>query len=165
MVCILSIMSSSREAAKPRRDIEEIARIVVDTAFQSGMPMLSLTFGAAIHDSESEKYARELFLRIEAKRDIKRNWLHADNGNPIRGATFAVTLANMGRFLSHSRPLVKNDNPFNIPPTSRLRAFACTKKAGRNESDINRHRLLPGGCTKRKHHEFLTRRREGAKRY
>ena len=41
-----SIMSSSREAAKPRRDIEEIARIVVDTAFQSGMPMLSLTFGA-----------------------------------------------------------------------------------------------------------------------
>ena len=28
-----SIMSSSREGAKARRDIEEIARIVVDTAF------------------------------------------------------------------------------------------------------------------------------------
>ena len=59
-------MSFSREGTKPRRDIEEIARIVVDIAFQSGMPMLS----------------------------------------------FAVTLANMGMFISHSRPLVKNDNPF-----------------------------------------------------
>ncbi|MEW8188711.1 MAG: IS3 family transposase [Candidatus Thiodiazotropha endolucinida] len=68
--------------------------------------------GWTIHDSESEKYARELFLRIKAKRDLKGTWLHADNGNPMRGATFAVTLANMGMFLSHSRPLVKNDNPF-----------------------------------------------------
>ena len=68
--------------------------------------------GWTIHDSESEKYARELFLRIKAKRDHKGTWLHADNGNPMRGATFAVTLANMGMFLSHSRPLVKNDNPF-----------------------------------------------------
>ena len=68
--------------------------------------------GWTIHDSESEKYARELFLGIKAKRDLKGTWLHADNGNPMRGATFAVTLANMGMSLSHSRPLVKNDNPF-----------------------------------------------------
>ena len=27
-------------------------------------------------------------------------------------SAFAVTMANMGMFLSHSRPLVKNDNPF-----------------------------------------------------
>ena len=28
------------------------------------------------------------------------------------GATFSVTSANMGLFLSHSRPTVKNDNPY-----------------------------------------------------
>ena len=68
--------------------------------------------GWAIHDTESETYAKQLFHRIKNKRDLKGTWLHADNGNPMRGATFAVTLANMGMFLSHSRPMVKNDNPF-----------------------------------------------------
>ncbi len=30
----------------------------------------------------------------------------------MRGATFSVWLANMGMFLFHSRPLVKDDNPY-----------------------------------------------------
>ncbi len=68
--------------------------------------------GWSIHENESETHARELFQRIKVKHDLKGTWLHADNGNPMRGATFAVALANMGMFLSHSRPMVKNDNPY-----------------------------------------------------
>lgn len=68
--------------------------------------------GWTIHENESEAHARELFFKIKTKHNLKGTWLHADNGNPMRGATFAVTLANMGMFLSHSRPMVKNDNPY-----------------------------------------------------
>lgn len=68
--------------------------------------------GWAIHESESEEHARALFERLKAKRNLQGVWVHSDNGNPMRGATFSVWLANMGMFLSHSRPLVKNDNPY-----------------------------------------------------
>ena len=68
--------------------------------------------GWTVHESESEEYARRLFRNLKSKRDLKGVWVHSDNGNPMRGATFSVWLANMGMFLSHSRPLVKNDNPY-----------------------------------------------------
>jgi transposase InsO family protein len=68
--------------------------------------------GWAIYDAESEVYAQDVFCRIKTKRNLKGTWLHADNGNPMRGATFAVMMANLGMLLSHSRPLVKNDNPY-----------------------------------------------------
>lgn len=68
--------------------------------------------GWAIHESESEDYARVLFGDLKARRNLQGTWLHSDNGNPMRGATFSVWLANLGMFLSHSRPLVKNDNPY-----------------------------------------------------
>lgn len=68
--------------------------------------------GWAIYESESEEHARELFEWLRARRSLDGVWLHADNGNPMKGATFSVWLATLGMFLSHSRPLVKNDNPF-----------------------------------------------------
>lgn len=68
--------------------------------------------GWAIHHEESEEHARALFERLRLRRNLQGTWLHADNGNPMKGATFAVWLATLGMFLSHSRPLVKNDNPY-----------------------------------------------------
>ncbi len=37
---------------------------------------------------------------------------HADNGSPMKGATFRATLERLGIEPSHSRPRVSNDNPF-----------------------------------------------------
>lgn len=68
--------------------------------------------GWSIHDSESEEFARQLFSQLQSKRKLKGVWVHSDNGNPMKGATFSVWLATLGMFLSHSRPLVKNDNPY-----------------------------------------------------
>ncbi|WP_181015333.1 integrase core domain-containing protein, partial [Alkalispirochaeta sphaeroplastigenens] len=68
--------------------------------------------GWTIQTSESEEHARNLFESIKRRRNLSGAWLHSDNGNPMRGATFSVWLATMGMFISHSRPLVKNDNPY-----------------------------------------------------
>jgi len=68
--------------------------------------------GWTIQASESEEHARHLFESIKSRRNLQGVWVHSDNGNPMRGATFAVWLATLGMFLSHSRPLVKNDNPY-----------------------------------------------------
>ena len=68
--------------------------------------------GWSVHHTESEEHARSLFESIRRTHNLKGTWVHSDNGNPMRGATFAVWLATMGMFLSHSRPLVKNDNPY-----------------------------------------------------
>jgi transposase InsO family protein len=68
--------------------------------------------GWTIQGSESEEHARRLFESISQRRNLKGVWVHSDNGNPMRGATFSVWLATLGMFLSHSRPLVKNDNPY-----------------------------------------------------
>ena len=68
--------------------------------------------GWAIHEEESEAHAQALFARIKRERNLKGTWVHSDNGHPMRGATFSVWLQNLGMFLSHSRPTVKNDNPY-----------------------------------------------------
>lgn len=68
--------------------------------------------GWSIHHEEHERHAKVLFEQLRRRRNLSGTWLHADNGNPMKGATFAVWLATLGMFLSHSRPLVKNDNPY-----------------------------------------------------
>jgi len=68
--------------------------------------------GWAVQERESEEYGRQLFESIKQRRNLKGVWVHSDNGNPMRGATFSVWLASLGMFLSYSRPLVKNDNPY-----------------------------------------------------
>ena len=68
--------------------------------------------GWTIQERESEEYGRQLFESIQRRQDLRGVWVHSDNGNPMRGATFSVWLASLGMFLSYSRPLVKNDNPY-----------------------------------------------------
>jgi len=68
--------------------------------------------GWSIQEEESEACAMELFERLKRERNLKGVWIHADNGHPMRGSTFSVWLQNLGMFLSHSRPTVKNDNPY-----------------------------------------------------
>lgn len=68
--------------------------------------------GWTIQSNESEEHARTLFHSIKQRRSLQGTWVHSDNGSPMRGATFSVWLATMGMFLSHSRPMVKNDNPY-----------------------------------------------------
>lgn len=68
--------------------------------------------GWTIQHSESEVHAKQLFESIKRQRNLNGVWVHSDNGSPMRGATFAAWLATMGMFLSHSRPMVKNDNPY-----------------------------------------------------
>lgn len=68
--------------------------------------------GWTIQTSENEDHARSLFESLRQRRKLTGVWVHSDNGNPMRGATFSVWLASLGMFLSHSRPLVKNDNPY-----------------------------------------------------
>ncbi len=68
--------------------------------------------GWTIYNEESADHAIALFNSIKTRRNLKGTWIHSDNGNPMRGATLAVMLANLGMFLSHSRPLVKNDNAY-----------------------------------------------------
>lgn len=43
--------------------------------------------GWSIHPEESEEHARALFERLCLRRDLKGTWLHADNGNPMKGTT------------------------------------------------------------------------------
>jgi transposase InsO family protein len=68
--------------------------------------------GWAIHTAESEEYARQLFLQIKRRKNLKGVYLHSDNGNPMKASSFSVWLISLGMILSYSRPLVKNDNPF-----------------------------------------------------
>ena len=68
--------------------------------------------GWAIHTSESEDHARELFLSVKRRRNLKGVFLHSDNGNPMKASSFTVWLISLGMILSFNRPLVKNDNPY-----------------------------------------------------
>ena len=57
----------------------------------------AVALGVPFYKCCSEKYARELFLRIKAKRDLKGIWLHADNGIPMRGAISCLLLPGRHR--------------------------------------------------------------------
>ncbi len=68
--------------------------------------------GWCIEDHESEDLAKALFERILRDTKVRPRFIHADNGNPMRGATLAVFLESLGITRSHSRPRVSNDNAF-----------------------------------------------------
>jgi hypothetical protein len=63
--------------------------------------------------------------------------LHADNGNPIKGATMKVTMDRLGVTASFSRPRVSNDSPFSealfrtckYVPTWPAKGFASAEEA------------------------------------
>ena len=68
--------------------------------------------GWEIHEYESVDIAKEMFMRLKMKYNMKGIHLHSDNGNPMKGATMIITLHNLGVIPSFSRPRVSTDNPF-----------------------------------------------------
>lgn len=68
--------------------------------------------GWTIEDHESEDSAIALFARVLRGRKTNPIFIHADNGNPMRGSTLAVLFDNLEITRSHSRPRQSNDNAF-----------------------------------------------------
>lgn len=68
--------------------------------------------GWCIEDHESAELAKALFERVLRDTKAHPRFIHADNGNPMRGSTLAVFLDSLGIIRSHSRPRVSNDNAF-----------------------------------------------------
>ncbi|UOY92117.1 IS3 family transposase [Ectobacillus sp. JY-23] len=70
--------------------------------------------GWEIWETEEARYAEELMKRAVISENIqgKPLVLHADNGSPMKAATFQVLLEKLGIQSSYSRPRVSNDNPY-----------------------------------------------------
>lgn len=68
--------------------------------------------GWAVHNSETDELAKQLFKDTVCRRDIKFEYLHSDNGVPMKGVSLGVFLREMDVRLSFSRPRVSNDNPY-----------------------------------------------------
>ena len=68
--------------------------------------------GWCVEDHESEELAKALFERVLRDTQARPRFIHADNGNPMRGSTLAVFLESLRIIRSHSRPRVSNDNAF-----------------------------------------------------
>lgn len=68
--------------------------------------------GWTIEETESEEYARRLFMRVMRDLKVCPQIIHADNGNPMRGVTLAVFLDSLNISRSYSRPRCSNDNAF-----------------------------------------------------
>jgi transposase InsO family protein len=66
-----------------------------------------------VNDRECGELAKDFFERVcrdEGINSGSTTILHADNGAPMRSYTLAATMAELGIFLSFSRPRVSNDN-------------------------------------------------------
>lgn len=68
--------------------------------------------GWAVHETESETYAKDLFEQIALGRNIRFEYLHSDNGMAMKGVTLLALLTILKVEVSFSRPRVSNDNPF-----------------------------------------------------
>jgi putative transposase len=68
--------------------------------------------GWSVECEESEQLAVELFRSLVRRHNLNGVRLHADNGNPMKGATMLMTLYNLGVIPSFSRPRVSDDNPY-----------------------------------------------------
>jgi putative transposase len=68
--------------------------------------------GWSVHDTESEIHARDLFERITLGRQIRFEYLHSDNGHPMKGVTLTGLLQKLNIKASYNRPRQSNDNPY-----------------------------------------------------
>jgi putative transposase len=68
--------------------------------------------GWAIHDQEDGQLARELFERACRDHGAAPQFLHSDNGGPMKSFTLVEFLYSRGIALTTNRPRVSNDNPF-----------------------------------------------------
>jgi len=68
--------------------------------------------GWAIHDRESDTHSRDLFETLSRGEDIIFEYLHSDNGSPMKGSTLMAFLDSLNVGVSFSRPRTSNDNPY-----------------------------------------------------
>jgi transposase InsO family protein len=68
--------------------------------------------GWSIEENESDAHATALFRRVIRDQQVIPQFVHADNGNPMRGVTLASFLDKLLISRSYSRPRVSNDNAF-----------------------------------------------------
>lgn len=68
--------------------------------------------GWAVHEEECETHSHDLFEAISRGRRIRFEYLHADNGHPMKGASLLSFLHALEVKVSFSRPRTSNDNPF-----------------------------------------------------
>jgi len=68
--------------------------------------------GWAIEDTESDEHARRLFERVIRNHMVIPEFIHADNGGPMRGVTLGAFLDSLCVTRSFSRPRCSNDNAF-----------------------------------------------------
>jgi transposase InsO family protein len=68
--------------------------------------------GWTIETKESDQLAQNLFSRVIRSHEVVPQFIHADNGHPMRGVTLGVFLDSLHVTRSYSRPRVSNDNAF-----------------------------------------------------
>ena len=65
-----------------------------------------------IFDSESDVHAAELFDATCRKENCHPDFVHSDNGEPMKGITLCAFYYQLGIIPSFSRPRVSDDNPY-----------------------------------------------------
>ena len=68
--------------------------------------------GWAVHEEENDMHSRDLFESLSRGEDIIFEYLHSDNGTPMKGSTLMAFLETLNVKLSFSRPRTSNDNPY-----------------------------------------------------
>jgi putative transposase len=68
--------------------------------------------GWSVEDEESPELAKALFRRTLQSQKNKPQFVHADNGGPMKGLSLVAFLTALQVNLSYNRPRVSNDNPF-----------------------------------------------------
>ncbi len=68
--------------------------------------------GWSIEEIESSDLARVLFRRVIRTLGVHPQFVHADNGGPMKGLSLVAFLMQLQVGLSFSRPRVSDDNPF-----------------------------------------------------
>jgi len=71
-----------------------------------------MVVGWSVEEVESPDLAKALFERIIRDRKVQPQFVHADNGGPMRGVSLVAFLTQMNVQLTFSRPRVSDDNPF-----------------------------------------------------
>lgn len=68
--------------------------------------------GWTIKNTEDPEHARDLFKNTIIRERAAPQFVHADNGGPMRGVTLRIFLNSLDVKLSYNRPRVSNDNPY-----------------------------------------------------
>ena len=68
--------------------------------------------GWMIFDNESDAHAAELFEATCIKENCHPDYVHSDNGEPMKGITLCAFYYRLGIIPSFSRPRVSDDNPY-----------------------------------------------------